>query len=93
MLVLAEGGVPAGPIYRMDEVFADPQVRHLGMAVPCSHPTRGDIAVVGQPVMLSRTPAEILTATPDAGEHTAEILLEMGFGSAEVARLRASGAV
>ncbi len=93
MRVLAEAGVPAGPIYRMDEVFADPQVRHLGMAVPCRHPTRGDVAVVGQPVKLSRTPAEIRTATPDAGEHTAEILAELGFGSADIARLRASGAV
>jgi crotonobetainyl-CoA:carnitine CoA-transferase CaiB-like acyl-CoA transferase len=93
MRSLADAGVPAGPIYRMDEVFADPQVRHLGMAVPCRHPTRGDIAVVGQPVKLSRTPAEIRTPTPDAGEHTAEILSELGFDGADIARLRACGAV
>jgi crotonobetainyl-CoA:carnitine CoA-transferase CaiB-like acyl-CoA transferase len=93
MRILAEAGVPAGPIYRMDEVFADPQVRHLEMAVSCTHSTRGDIAVVGQPVKLSRTPAEIRTASPDAGEHNTEILAELGFGDAEISRLRACGAV
>jgi crotonobetainyl-CoA:carnitine CoA-transferase CaiB-like acyl-CoA transferase len=93
MRALAAAGVPAGPIYRMDEVFADPQVRHLGMAASCRHPTRGDIAVVGQPVKLSRTPAEIRSATPAEGEHTDAILQALGFGDADIARLRACGAV
>jgi crotonobetainyl-CoA:carnitine CoA-transferase CaiB-like acyl-CoA transferase len=81
-------GVPAGPIYKMDEVFADPQVQHLGIAVSARHPKRGDIRVVGQPVELSRTPARIVSMTPEAGEHTDQVLHELGFGNAEIQRLR-----
>jgi crotonobetainyl-CoA:carnitine CoA-transferase CaiB-like acyl-CoA transferase len=90
---LASAGVPAGPIYRMDEVFDDPQVRHLGMAVPCTHPIRGEISLVGQPVKLSRTPAAIHKSSPDAGAHSDELLDELGFSEADKARLRAVGAV
>ncbi|MFN8702259.1 MAG: CaiB/BaiF CoA transferase family protein [Rhodospirillales bacterium] len=90
---LANAGVPAGPIYRMDEVFDDPQVRHLGMAVPCTHPIRGEISLVGQPVKLSRTPAAIHKSSPDAGAHSDELLDELGFSEADKARLRAVGAV
>jgi crotonobetainyl-CoA:carnitine CoA-transferase CaiB-like acyl-CoA transferase len=93
MRVLAAACVPAGPIYRMDEVFADPQVRHLGMAVTCQHPTRGEVAVVGQPVKLSRTPASVRSTTPAEGEHTDAILEALGYRPADVARLRACGAV
>ena len=56
--------MPAGPIYKMDEVFADPQVQHLGIAVPLHHPTRGDVRVVGQPITLSRTPAKVVRRCP-----------------------------
>jgi len=81
-------GVPAGPIYKMDEVFADPQVQHLGIALSARHPRRGDIKIVGQPVELSRTPARIVSMTPEAGEHTDQVLHELGFGDAEIHRLR-----
>lgn len=91
--ILDEHGVPAGPIYRMNEVFDDPQVQHLGMAQTVSHPVRGDIRLVGQPVDLSRTPASIVTATPDAGEHTDEVLSEFGIDADRIASLRASGAI
>lgn len=91
--LLDEHGVPAGPIYRMNEVFDDPQVQHLGMAQTVSHPVRGDIRLVGQPVDLSRTPASIVTATPDAGEHTDEVLSEFGIDADRIASLRASGAI
>src|ERR1700726_2689129 len=57
--MLNKAGVPCGPINRMDEVFADPQVQHLGMAAPVEHGTLGGIAVVNQPVKLSRTPSGI----------------------------------
>jgi crotonobetainyl-CoA:carnitine CoA-transferase CaiB-like acyl-CoA transferase len=86
--LLEQAGVPAGPIYKMDEVFADPQVQHLGIAVPCHHATRGDIAIVGQPVSLSRTPPRIVAMTPAAGEHTEKILREFGYGDADIQRLR-----
>jgi crotonobetainyl-CoA:carnitine CoA-transferase CaiB-like acyl-CoA transferase len=81
-------GVPAGPIYKLDEVFSDPQVEHLGIAVKGHHPIRGDVRLVGQPVALSRTPARIETMTPDAGEHTDEVLTELGLTAEEIKRLR-----
>jgi crotonobetainyl-CoA:carnitine CoA-transferase CaiB-like acyl-CoA transferase len=81
-------GVPAGPISRMDEVFADPQVQHLGIAVPSHHPTRGDIRVVGEPLDMSRTPASIVTMTPEPGEHTEQVLRELGYNDGDIQRLR-----
>ena len=81
-------GVPAGPIYHMDEVFADPQVQHLGMAAPVHHPERGDIRIVAEPVALSRTPADITTPIAELGEHTDAVLAELGYGPAEIENLR-----
>ena len=81
-------GVPAGPIYHMDEVFADPQVQHLGMAAPVHHPERGDIRIVAEPVALSRTPADITTPIAELGEHTDAVLAELGYGPAEIEKLR-----
>jgi crotonobetainyl-CoA:carnitine CoA-transferase CaiB-like acyl-CoA transferase len=86
-------GVPAGPIYRMDEVFADPQVRHLGIAQTVHHPELGEIALVGQPVTLSRTPASIAAPLPDKGAHSDDILAEVGFTADEIARLRQAGVI
>ncbi len=86
-------GVPAGPIYAVDEVFADPQVEHLGIAAPVHHPALGDIRLVGQPVALSRTPPAIATPTPEAGEHSVEILTELGYDEAAVARFKAARVV
>jgi crotonobetainyl-CoA:carnitine CoA-transferase CaiB-like acyl-CoA transferase len=86
--LLNETGVPSGPVYTMDEVFADPQVRHLGAAAAVKHPTLGEIRIVNQVVTLSRTPAAIVQATPELGEHTDEILTELGFSAADLAGLR-----
>jgi crotonobetainyl-CoA:carnitine CoA-transferase CaiB-like acyl-CoA transferase len=86
-------GVPAGPIYDVDAMFDDPQVQHLGIAQPVSHPVIGDYRVVGEPVGLSRTPASIATPTPDAGDHNDEILAELGYDAATIAELRTSGAI
>lgn len=86
-------GVPAGPIYTVDEMFDDPQVQHLGIAQPVSHPVLGDYRVVGEPVTLSRTPASVATPTPEAGEHNDEILGELGYDAAAIAELRKAGAI
>lgn len=91
--ILNDGGVPCGPIYTVDQVFADPQVRHLGAAAPIKHPKLGDINLVNQPATLSRTPATLATATPEIGEHTTEVLGEAGYSAAEIAHLRQIKAV
>jgi crotonobetainyl-CoA:carnitine CoA-transferase CaiB-like acyl-CoA transferase len=90
---LEEVGVPAGPIYMMDEVFADPQVQHLGMAAAIDHPVRGETKLVAQPVKLSRTPASIYVSAPDAGEHSDAILAEAGLSAREIADLRARNVI
>jgi len=91
--VLNEAGVPCGPIYRMDEVFADPQVQHIGAAVEVSHPRLGRSRIVAQPAKLSRTPASVATATPEIGQHTEEILQELKYAKEEIDDLRKRGAV
>jgi crotonobetainyl-CoA:carnitine CoA-transferase CaiB-like acyl-CoA transferase len=83
-------GIPAGPIYHMDEVFADAQVQHLKMAAPMHHPVRGDIAVVATPVGLSRTPAQVAMPIAEVGAHTEEILAEIGITGAALEPLRAN---
>ena len=86
-------GVPCGPIYAMDQVFADPQVNHLQASVEVDHPKIGKFKILNQPVKLSRTPAKIVAATPELGTHTDEILAELGLDKKEIAALRAKGAV
>jgi len=81
-------GIPCGPIYKMDEVFADPQVQHMQCAVPVQHKRLGKQRLVGQGARLSRTPAVLAAATPDLGEHTDEILGELGLSKAEIGKLR-----
>jgi formyl-CoA transferase len=90
---LNAAGVPSGPIYRMDEVFADPQVRHLGITRRMPHPVLGEVELVGQPIELSRTPWDIRSVTPEQGEHTDAVLQELGYDAAAIADLRARGVV
>jgi formyl-CoA transferase len=87
---LNRAGVPCGPINTIDEVFADPQVRHLGLAQSVRSHERGDIDLVGQPVVMSRTPSRIRTPPPLMGEHTDELLHELGYDDERIAKLRAA---
>ena len=86
-------GVPSGPIYKMNEVFDDPQVKHLKIVREVSHKVLGNVAVIGQAIELSRTPWSIRSATPEAGEHTDAVLAELGYGAAEIAALRSKKVV
>jgi crotonobetainyl-CoA:carnitine CoA-transferase CaiB-like acyl-CoA transferase len=88
---LNEGGVACGHINDMREVFDEPQVRHLGIVQEVESPRHGRQRLVGQPVQLARTPSRITRATPRRGEHTAEVLGELGLASAELARLQSQG--
>ncbi len=91
--IMNKAGVPCGPIYRMDEVFADPQVKHMQVRAEVTHRRLGKLGLINQPVKLSRTPAKLATATPERGEHTDEVLLEMGFSSDDVKKFRSEGIV
>src|SRR4051812_2684275 len=91
---LFEGaGIPCGPINSIDQVFADPQVQHLGLAAPVQHRRLGETKLVASPINLSGIPRGIRTATPERGEHTEEILRRLGYGDAEIADMRSKGAI
>ncbi len=86
--LLNELGIPCGPINSIDQTFADPQVRHLGIATPIEHPKLGRIEVVGQPVNLTRTPQRMRSAAPDKGADTDEVLAALGYDRQTIAELR-----
>lgn len=85
---LNEAGVPCGPIYAIDQMFEDEQVKHLGIAQEVPNDEDRDIRLVGQPVTLSRTPSKMVARPPEFGEQTDEVLKEFGFGANEIASLR-----
>lgn len=91
--ILNAAGVPTGPILTIDQVFANEQVQHLGMATPLSHPHLGTIQVLGLPTTLSRTPGAVRTLAPEKGEHTEAILRELDVSEEEIQQLRAAGVV
>ena len=86
--IFNKAGVPCGPIYYIDQVFADPQVKHLGIAQSVKKKDKSTLNVVGQPFAMSRTRSRIAAPPPALGQHTNEVLKEFGFKPKEIAALR-----
>jgi formyl-CoA transferase len=91
--LLNDAGIPCGPINTLDQTFADPQVQHLGVAQKVNSPVRGEIEIVGQPVHMSHTANRVARPSPEYGEHTSEILSELGYTDDYIAALTGEGVV
>ncbi len=89
---LREVNVPVGPIYTLEEVFADPAARHLELLREVDHPTAGKVKITGFPMRMSATPPRVRRHPPRLGEHTDEVLSELGFSAEEITKLRSEGA-
>ena len=83
-------GIPCGPIYTLDQTFADPQVQHTGIAQSVHSNALGDITLIGQPVHMSRSKTRLVTAPPEAGEHNDEILSDLGYTPEQIDSFRAA---
>jgi formyl-CoA transferase len=90
---LNAAGVPCGEINSIDQVFANPQVQHLGIAQDVATADGGKTTLVGQPIGLSRTPSRLAAPTPDLGQHTDEVLKEFGFSAQDIDGLRSAKAI
>lgn len=91
--ILNATGIPCGPIYQMDEVFRDEQVKHLGVAQTVKSPGRGHTSILAQPVTLERTPSQLAVGSPELGQHVMEILEELGYSADQIDALREKGVV
>jgi len=92
MDILNKYDIPCGPILSMKELAEEPSLRATGTVVEVDHPKRGKYLTVGNPIKMSDSPSEV-TRSPLLGEHTDEILAELGFGRDAIAEMRKSGAV
>jgi crotonobetainyl-CoA:carnitine CoA-transferase CaiB-like acyl-CoA transferase len=86
-------GVPAGPINSVADVFADPQVVHRRLRLDLPHAGGGTVPTVRTPIRMSETPLAYARASPRLGQHTSEILAELGYAPAEIERLRGDGVI
>ena len=91
--ILDKAGVANGPILYLDEVFQDPQVLHQKMLLEMDHPTVGKIKTLGFPAKLSRTPGQLRLPPPLKGQHTEEVLKELGYSSEEIQTMRRKGII
>ena len=91
--VLNQVGIPCGPIYDVQQVFEDEQVRHLGLTAKVEHPALGTLEVQRHPVTLSRTPASVRSAAPDLGVHNDEVLGELGYTPVQIEQLRTDAVI
>lgn len=86
-------GVPCGPVNTVAEAFVDPQVEHLGIAAPVTHPGAGDIEVIRNATNLEGVSSAIRRPSPERGEHSDEILAEFGLSPSEIARLQEASVI
>lgn len=93
VLVLNEAGVPSGPVLNMKQTFENEQVQHLNMVKPAEGTALGTVNLLGFGVNLERTPPRMRRAAPEQGEHTREILAELGYSEADVEQLARQGAI
>jgi crotonobetainyl-CoA:carnitine CoA-transferase CaiB-like acyl-CoA transferase len=91
--LLEEAGVPCGPIYTIDQVFADPQVKHLGMATPMHSPAIGEAEVVASAINITGFSKAIRLPTPEISSSTDEVLGSVGYSADEIAEMRKKGAI
>ena len=91
--ILNDAGVPCGPIYRVDEAFADPQVRHLEMAQPVHSPVLGDLTILGHPVSHGARRLPIRSAAPELGQDNEAILASIGYTTEQIADLAQRGVI
>jgi crotonobetainyl-CoA:carnitine CoA-transferase CaiB-like acyl-CoA transferase len=90
---LDANSIPNAPINTIEEVFDNPQIKHLGIPRPITHPKMGASNLVGSPINLSDTPPKFFRAAPLLGENTDEVLAKLGYGESAVKELRASGVI
>jgi len=91
--ILNAAEIPCGPIYRMDQVFADEQMQHLQVTSDVQHPRLGKLTILSQMATLKRTPGKVVTAAPERGANTEEILHEAGYTDREIAELHENNVV
>lgn len=91
--LLNRSNIPCGPVYTVPEMFEDEQVQHLGVASPLVRADGTTIRVISQPVVLERTPATLLSSAPQIGEHSSEILREVGYSDEQIGKLKAEGVI
>ena len=90
---LEAAGIPCGPILSIDQVFADPQVKHLGMATPALHPRLGETQMVASPINMSGLETGVRQVAPMAPADTDDVLAEIGYSAAEIAEMRTEGVI
>ena len=91
--IMNEAGVPCGPIYRIDEAFADPQVQHLQMAQPVRSPALGDLTILGHPVSHGEQRQPIRAPAPELGQDNEAILTSLGYSKDQIADLAKRGII
>ena len=90
---LNKAGVPAGTVQNLKDVFEDPQVLHQQMVAEMEHPGHGKVKMTGFPIKMSNNPCRISRPAPKLGEHTEEVLADLGFGESEIKELSIKGVI